>query len=201
MTTEHKGLPVRKHSAAVRGASGDALNGALKVAPQDFVQGVPAYMILEVDPNGETFKPMDDNEAWEEIQIVRVKRGAFVDAATALPFLDDVSSQLEDLRVSETGQEQLGDQVLTLEADHVAGLHRRARNGCPLCHPKTDEDHARADELAAKRAERAEHVNGEGDADNPLPPARKRRSRAKGATKSVAKKAPAKRVRKSTAKK
>lgn len=178
--TEHKGLPVRKHSAAVRGASGDALNGALKVAPQDFVQGVPAYMVLEVMPNGENYKPMDDGEAWEEIEVVAVKRGAFIDARDALPYLDDMSTKLEDLRVAETGQDQLGDKVLTLEADHVAGLHRRKRQECPLCVPKTDADIARVDELAAKRAE---HGDGEGDAENPTPPARTRRTRAAGAKK------------------
>lgn len=178
ITTDHKGLPVRKHSAAVRGASGDALNGALKVAPQDFEPGVKAYMVLEVDPNGETFKPMDDGEAWEEIQIVKVVRGAFINPKDALPYLDDVSVALADLKAKESGQDGIG--TLAMEADHEAGLHRRKRTGCPLCSPSSDEAVARADEVAAKRAQ---HGDGEGDAANPLPAARKRRSRAPGAAK------------------
>lgn len=188
MMTEHKGLPVRKHSAAVRGASGDALNGALKVTPQDFIQGVPYYMVLEVMPDGENYKPMDDGEAWEEIEVVKVKRGSFIPAKDALPYLDDVSRKLEDLRVAETGQARLEldpgkAEGLTLE--HEQGLHKRKRQACPICHPTSDADIARGDELAARREA---HGDGEGDADNPLPGARKRRSRAPGAAKRTPKK-------------
>lgn len=184
MMTEHKGLPVRKHSAAVRGASGDALNGALKVTPQDFTQGEPAYMVLEVMPDGENYKPMDDGEAWEEIEVVKVKRGSFIPAKDALPYLDDVSRKLEELRVKETGQERLeltDGQAEGMTLEHSQGLHKRRRRACPVCFPLSDEDVARGDELAARREA---HGDGEGDAEHPLPAARKRRSRpAKGVAK------------------
>lgn len=192
---EYEGLPVRKHSVAVRGASGDALNGSLKVEPRDFHPGERAFMVLEVVPADVNHKPMDEGEAWERVQVVKVGRGCFVDAKTALPHLDAISVALEDLRVKETGQERL-ELETKLADDHRAGLHKRPREDCPDCQNAdplgVDEAAAHEDELAARRAEQEE---GHGDPDNPLPQKRTRRSRAAGA----AKRAP--RARKATTKK
>lgn len=191
-TTEYKGLPIRKYSAAVRGASGDALNGALKVAPQDFRTGDRAFLLLEVTPNGDQHKPMDDGEAWEHVEVVKVVRGAFLDQKDALPHLDEVSTKLEDMRIEETGQERLSEKA-KLEADHLGGLHKRARKACELCQTadplgvggttkvgdSIDEVVARAEAAAAK----LEDEQGQGDPDNPLPAARKYRRKAPGAAK------------------
>lgn len=171
----YEGLPIRKHSLAVRGASADALSGVLKVKPQEFKPGVPVYVLMECMPGSVRHDSMDDGEAWEHVQITKAVRGTIIDSAVALPYLDEVSVALEDLRVEMTGQERL--EIDTkMEDDHQAGLHKRKRTLCPLCNPKTDADHAKADELAARRAA---HGDGEGDAENPTPPARKRRTRPK----------------------
>lgn len=175
--TEYQGRPIRKHSLAVRGASGDALSGVLKVKPQAFEPGVPFYVLTECIPNGVHHNEIDggdDGVAWELVQIGKAQRGTIIDAATALPYLDELTVQLETLRVEETGQSQLSERV-ALEAEHLGGRHKRVRKACPLCNPQTDEDHAKADEYASKGAE---HGDGEGDAENPTPAARKRRSRA-----------------------
>jgi hypothetical protein len=176
---EYEGLPIRKNSLAVRGASGDALSGVLKVRPQDFTPGVPVYVLMEVMPGPVRHDPMDDGEAWEHIQITKAQRGTIIAADVALPHLDEVTVALEDLRVQETGQDRL-DLDTRMEDDHVAGLHKRKRNGCPLCHPTTIAESTRADaandELAAKRAT---HGDGEGDEENPTPPATKHRRRGK----------------------
>lgn len=180
-SAEYEGLPVRKHSVAVRGASGDALNGSLKVEPREFHPGERAFMVLEVVPADVNHKPMHEGEAWERVQVVKVGRGCFVDETIALPHLDAVSVAIEQLRVEETGQERL-DLETKLADDHRAGLHKRPRKECELCQTADplgvhgDEDAAKADELAAKREA---HGDGEGDPDNPLPGARKRRTRPK----------------------
>lgn len=178
---EYEGRPVRKHSVTVRGASGDALNGSLKVAPRDFHPGQLAYVLLEVNPTDVNHKVMDEGDAWERVQVTKTLRGRFVDEALALPLLDEIDVALEDLRVEETGQERLNLET-KLADDHRAGLHKRAREACELCQAADplgvhgDEDAAKADELAAKREA---HGDGEGDPDNPLPGARKRRTRPK----------------------
>lgn len=181
VTTEYEGLPVRKHSVAVRGASGDALNGSLKVEPREFHPGERAFMVLEVVPADVNHKPMHEGEAWERVQVVKVGRGCFVDGTVALPHLDAISVALEDMRIAESGQERL--EIETRMADdHAAGLHKKPKKDCPSCQAAdplgvhSDEAIARADELAAKRAA---HGDGEGDAENPTPPARTRRSRAR----------------------
>jgi len=192
----YEGLPVRKHSVAVRGASGDALNGALKVEPRDFHPGERAFMVLEVVPADVNHKPMDEGDAWERVQIVKVVRGCFTDAKAALPHLDAVTVALEDLRVKETGQERL-DLETKMTDDHRAGIHKRPRKECPDCQAADplgvhgDEAEAKRDELAARREA---HGDGEGDAENPTRPATRRRSRPPGA------KGTAKRPRKGTTK-
>lgn len=182
---EHKGLPVRKHSAALRGVSADAMNGALKIDPQEFKPGQRVYMVVEVEPNGDKYDPMDEGEAWEHVEILKVLRGAFCPGADALKHLDRVTRELEDLRVAETGQERLGLEdgaAAKLVSEHERGLHKRKRKNCVLCNAASDEDIAHADELAARREA---HGDGEGDADNPLPPATKpRRSRPRASKKS-----------------
>lgn len=173
--TAYQGRPIRKHSLAVRGASGDALNGALKVDPQDFTPGESAYIVLEIIPGAVRHDPMDDGDAWDLVQISKAKRGAMITEAEAAPFLDAVSVKLEELRVEESGQSRIGD--LSLQADHEAGLHRRKRVGCSMCHPAnaitgadegdnagdvvtapagSDQAAAQRDELASKRAAKAE---------------------------------------------
>jgi ribosome modulation factor len=198
--TSYEGLPVRKHSVAVRGASGDALNGSLKVEPRDFHPGERAFMVLEVVPADVNHKPMNDGDAWDRVQIVKVARGCFVDGKIALPHLDAVTVALEDLRVEQTGQERL-DLETKMEDDHRAGLHKRFREKCPLCQAAknadplgvgrngvSDQAVAKRDELAARREA---HGDGEGDAENPTRPATRRRSRpagVKGAAKGRARK-------------
>lgn len=165
----YQGRPIRKHSLAIRGASGDALNGALKVDPQDFTPGESAYVVLEIVPTTVKHDPMDDGDAWDLVQVTKAKRGAILSEADALVFLDAVSIRLEEIRVEETGQNAIG--TVALEADHVAGLHRRKRNGCPICHPDvapagdedvvtapagSDEAQAQRDELESRRVARAE---------------------------------------------
>lgn len=173
---EYEGLPIRKHSLAVRGASGDALSGVLKVKPQDFRPATPVYVLMEVMPGPVRFDPMDDGDAWEHVQITKAQRGTIIDAATALPYLDEVTVALEDLRVKETGQDRLPLMDDPMVAEHEVGMHKRSRKACRLCNPTTDEEIALADELAAKRNA---HGDGEGDADNPTRPATKRRTRRK----------------------
>lgn len=175
---EYEGLPIRKNSLAVRGASGDALSGVLKVRPRDFPPGMPQYVLLEVLPGPVRFDPMDDGEAWERVQIVKAQRGTIIEAAVAVPLLDEITVALEDLRVQETGQERLAleDKQEKSRVEHRAGLHKRARQGCPLCHPLTDADVAEQDEVAARRNA---HGDGEGDGENPNPPARRRRIKPK----------------------
>lgn len=165
---EYEGRPVRKHSVAVRGASGDALNGSLKVEPRDFHPGQLAYVLLEVDPTDVNHKVMDEGDAWERVQVTKVMRGRFVDDALAKPLLDDISVALEDLRVAETGQERLALDT-KMHDDHAAGLHKHRRKECPLCQ--------QLDPLGV--GPRADHGDGEGDNVHPLPAARKRRSRAR----------------------
>lgn len=178
-STEYEGLPVRKHSVAVRGASGDALNGSLKVSPRDFHPGERAFMVLEVVPADVNHKPMDEGEAWNRVQVVKAARGCFVDGDVALPYLDEVARKLEDLRIEETGQERLdlGDDAKREKtiSEHERNMHKRKRKGCPMCYPVTDEDVARLEEFELHQRESA---NGQGDEANPLPAARKRRSRA-----------------------
>lgn len=194
----YQGKPIRKHSLAVRGASGDAMNGALKVDPTDFETGEPAYVVLEIVPGPVKHDPMDDGEAWELVQVTKATRAAMMTAEQALPFLDSVTTRLEDLRVKESGQERLGD--LTLQADHEAGLHKRKRRGCPECYPTAVESHggleddgddvlgdsidqtvARADELEQKRQTRAEAAKTRTPAKTKTP-AKKRAPRARKAT-------------------
>lgn len=173
--TEYDGRPIRKHSLAVRGASGDALSGVLKVRPRDFPQGIPQYVLLEVMPGPVRFDPMDDGDAWELVNVTKVQRGTIIDEAIAKPLLDEVTVELEKLRVEETGQGRMIDESDPMVAAHVAGKHNKNhRKGCRLCNPISDEEIARADELAAKRAE---HGDGEGDPEHPVPPARTRRTR------------------------
>lgn len=178
---EYEGRPVRKHSVAVRGASGDALNGSLKVAPRDFHPGQLAYVLLEVNPTDVNHKVMDEGDAWERVQVTKTLRGRFIDEDLALPLLDEIDVALEDLRIEETGQARLSE-AAKIQADHLAGAHKRPRKECDLCQSADplgvhgDEDAAKADELAAKREA---HGDGEGDPDNPLPGARKRRTRPK----------------------
>lgn len=167
---EYQGLPIRKHSLAVRGASGDALSGVLKVKPQDFHAGVPIYVLMEVMPGAVRFDPMDEGDAWDQVQITKVARGTIIDEATAKPFLDEVTVALEDLRVRETGQERLPLDDNPMVAEHEVGMHKRNRKACPLCNPTTDEEIARADELAARRAE----------ADAESEPAKPARGRGRG---------------------
>lgn len=173
--TEYEGRPVRKHTLAVRGVNGDAMSGVLKVKPQEFTPGVPFYVLTECMPNGDRHDPMEDGDAWELVHIGKAQRGTIVDASFALPHLDELTVALEDLRVAETGQDQLTERAAR-EAEHMGGQHKRARKECPICHPVTDEDHAKADAYAARGAA---HGDGEGDSENPVPAARTRRSRAK----------------------
>jgi hypothetical protein len=177
---EYEGLPIRKNSLAVRGASGDALSGVLKVRPQDFTPGVPVYVLMEVMPGPVRHDPMDDGEAWEHIQITKAQRGTIINADVALPYLDEVTIALEDLRVRETGQERLPLEDDPLIVEHEVGMHKRKRRACRLCNPTTDQEHAMADEVAAQRAK---HGDGEGDDENPVPPSRTHRTRARGAAK------------------
>lgn len=174
--TEYQGLPIRKHSLAVRGAGGDALSGVLRVKPQDFHAGVPIFVLLEVMPGPVRFDPMDEGDAWDQVQITKVARGTIVDEATAKPLLDEVTVALEDLRVQETGQERLSlsSEIDRQVSEHERGLHKRKGKGCPMCHPVSDEDVARLEEFEMHQREVAM-----GDPLNPLPAARKRRSRAK----------------------
>lgn len=176
VATEYEGVPIRKHSLAVRGASGDALSGVLKVKPQDFTPGVPVYVLMEVMPGPVRFDPMDEGDAWEHVQITKAARGTIIDADVALPYLNEVTVALEDLRVQETGQERLSLDDSEDVASHELGMHKRKRERCPLCNPKTDEEIARLD---AYTAAGAAHGDGEGDADSPTRPATKRRSRPK----------------------
>lgn len=189
--TEYQGLPIRKHSLAIRGAGGDALSGVLKVKPQDFHVGTPVYILVEAMPGPVHHAPMNEGDAWELVQITKAVRGTIIDAKTALPFLDETTIALEDLRIAETGQGRL-DLDTKMTDDHLAGLHKRRRKACPLCQETSDEAVAHADELAAKRAE---HGDGEGDAENPLPAARKYRTgrpRKAAAAKKGGKRTPAK---------
>lgn len=159
--TEYEGLPIRKHSMAVRGASGDALSGVLKVKPYDFKPGVPVYVLVEAMPTGVRHDPMDDGDAWDLVQITKVQRGTLVDGDLAVPLLDEVTIALEDLRVEQTGQAGMGNGSLAVEADHNNGLHKRRRRNCELCQ--------NADPLGVG--------DGKGDPDNPLPAARKYRTK------------------------
>lgn len=185
MQDEYEGLPIRKHSLAIRGASGDALSGVLKVKPQDFTPGVPVYVLLEAIPTGARFDEMDDGEAWELVNITKAQRSTIVTPAVALPYLNETAVALEDLRVKETGQERL--EVTTrMSDDHWAGLHKNRRKKCDLCYPPDGSDpqpvgpaaKAVVDELAARR----DAEEGPGDPENPLPPARRYRTK-KGAAK------------------
>lgn len=147
-TEQYEGLPVRRFSAAVRGASGDALNGALKVAPRTFHPGERAFLLLEVKPDGVNYVPDEDDDlgpGWTRMQVLRVQRGAFVDDETALPILDAVTTALEDKRVEETGQERIFG-ALPIEIEHLQGQHKRPRKACPHCTgDATDEEVARAE--------------------------------------------------------
>lgn len=144
--------------------------------PQDFHAGIPIYVLMEVMPGPVRFDPMDDGEAWDQVQITKVERGTIIDEATAKPYLDEVAVALEDLRVQETGQERLPLDDDPMIAEHEVGMHKRKRKECRMCNPQTDEDVARLD---AYTAAGAAHGDGEGDADTPTRPATKRRSRAK----------------------
>lgn len=190
----YQGLPIRKHSLAIRGASGDVLSGALKVDPTDFALGTKQYVVLEIDPKGDQHRPMDDGEAWELMTVTKALRGALIPESEALAWLDSVSVRLEELRVEESGQERMGD--LALQADHEAGLHKRKRRGCPECYPlerpNADDDRvngaegvdqavARADELEQKRQTRAEAAKTRAPAKAKRP-ARKRAPRARKST-------------------
>lgn len=158
-TEQYEGLPVRRNSAAIRGASGDALNGALKVAPRAFHPGDTAFIVLEVAADGVNFKPIegDDDPAWERMQVLKVQRGAFVDPEVAVPLLDAVTIALEDRTVEETGQERIFG-ALPIEIEHLQGRHKQRRKACPHCTGEaTDEDVARAEAaLVQLEAERDE---------------------------------------------
>lgn len=175
-TTEtYEGLTVRRHSAAIRGASGDALNGALKVAPRTFHPGDRAFVLLEVAAAGVNFNPIegDDDPAWERMQVLKVQRGAFVEEEFAIPLLDAVTIALEDKTVEETGQERIFG-ALPIEIEHLQNRHKKPRKACPHCSgTATDEEVARAEAaLVQIEAERA---------PEPEPAPKRRRGRAAAA--------------------
>lgn len=173
-TETYEGLPVRRFSAAVRGASGDALNGALKVSPRTFHPDERAFLLLEVKPAGVNYVPDDDDDlgpGWTRMQVLKVQRGAFVDDETATPLLDAVTIALEDHTVEETGQERIFG-ALPIEIEHLQGRHKKPRRACPHCTgAATDEEVARAEAaLVQIEAERGEQ-----------PPAEPKRRRGRAA--------------------
>lgn len=185
---EFDGRTVRSTTMRVTNA-GDGLSKALQTAPQLLHFGDRVFIVMEavVGPIG--FDPIDDDpEGCIRKQSVAARTVTLVGEKLVRQVLDAQADANEKLQQM-AGQMKLTPEAKT-EADHLAGMHKRKRAACSLCHPEpTDEEIAHRDELAARRAA---HGDGEGDKDNPLPPARRYRTRAKGA---------AKRTRKQSAKK
>lgn len=173
----YEGLEVRRHSAAVRGASGDALNGALKVSPQTFGPDEVAYILLEVKPAGVNFKPIEGDDglpAWERMQVLRVQRGAFVDPEVSVPLLDAVTIALEDKSVEETGQERMFG-ALPIEIEHLQGTHKKPRKACPMCSGEASDESIAVAEAALVQIEQ---LRGEPDVEPAPKPRRGRGARA-----------------------
>lgn len=165
MPETFKGLPVTKHSLAVRNVGGNALSGTLKVDPREFAVGERFFVLLEVAAGGVKYEPREESTEFEYVQVCDAARGVIVDADVALPHLDELTRKLEAVRVAETGQGSFDEDPLIVE--HEQGLHKRRRKACRVCYPVTDEDHARSEEILermAKAAELGEQVTPIGEA-------------------------------------
>lgn len=178
----YQGRPIRKCSLTVKGL-GDGLSDALTIEGGLTLEpGESAFLLVEVEGTDQNHKYMKDGDAWNQNQVTQAVRGAIVVESVAKPLLDDVAIAAEAIRVAEGGDIEMdleGEHAHGRLEEHARGLHKRKRKDCPAC-AGSDEAIAKVDELAAKRAE---HGDGEGDAENPVPAARTRRSRAKGAAK------------------
>lgn len=156
--------------------TGDGLSKALKIDPQLLQMGDRIFVVVEAVVGPITFDPIDDDSD----DVIRKHSASaqavtLVDESLVREVLDAQIERIEAAREAESGQTRLN---LSNDPDeppeegfvlaHVAGDHKRKKRGCPLCYPTA-------------------HGDGEGDAENPLPPATKRRSRAKGAAKKPAK--------------
>lgn len=172
----YDGRPVRKSSLTIRG-TGDGLSDALSIEPQTFSPLDTAYVVLEVEMSDVDHKYMKDADAWNRVQVCKAVRGAFIEQSIAQPILDNIAVAFAELKDEESGAQTLGlegEKAAGRLTEHEQGLHRRKRRDCPLCFPSSDEEIARADELAARRNA---HGDGEGDAENPTRPATRRRSK------------------------
>lgn len=182
----YEGRPIRKCSITIKG-TGDGLSDALTIDPLSLEPGERAFVLLEVEGTDQNHKYLKEADAWNRVQVTKAIRGAVVTEDIAVPLLDNVAVAVEELRVAEGGDVELGlegEKAAGRIEEHARGLHKRKRKDCPACQG-SDEAIARVDEVAARREA---HGDGEGDAEHPTPPARTRRSRATRARKSTKKK-------------
>ncbi len=174
---EFDGRQVRGTTIKITSA-GDGLSKALRTAPTLLHFGDKVFIVMEAIVGPITHDPIeDDPEGCLRKQSVAAQTVTLVSEKLVRQVLDAQQEANEKLEQVD-GQLRLSADA-KLEADHLAGLHKRRRPKCSLCQP-SDEEVARADELAARRAR---HGDGEGTPEDPVPPARRYRTRGTAAKK------------------
>lgn len=134
---DFEGKAVRQVGIEMPGAAG-GLRDAMKVAPEQFLQGEEVWIAIKARVAKVRHEPIDKNELdgdQRRVHVLDVEAATFVDAEIVGKQIAEMQERIVRQREREQGVSRLptDEELAQLKAEHDAGEHTMVVPGCGDC--------------------------------------------------------------------
>lgn len=148
--TDFEGLAVRQAGIEIPGAAG-GLREAMKIDPQEFAKGEVVHVVLECVVNKIRHDSIDKDDPTGDqrrVHIFNVENAAIIDGELVAERIAEQRDRIERAKEQAAGVARLPtkDELLRLEVEHEAGVHKILVAGCLDCDAEAEAEAEEAGE-------------------------------------------------------